>query len=66
MRALDADWAPFNAQVLVIPANLTDSQLRQALEPHQSSYQLLHFASSEGAFGKFEKQEDDAAMQASS
>lgn len=51
-------------QVLTIPANLSDAQLREALAPH-SGAQLLHFASLDGAFGKWEKQEDRDALQAS-
>lgn len=49
-------------QVLTIPANMSDVQLREALAPHQGT-QLLHFASLEGAFGKWEKDEDRDMLQ---
>lgn len=51
-------------QVLTIPANMSDVQLREALAPHQGT-QLLHFASLEGAFGKWEKDEDRDMLQVS-
>lgn len=51
-------------QVLMIPANLSDVQLREALAPHGDT-QLLHFASLDGAFGKWEKDEDRDMLQVS-
>lgn len=48
-------------KVLTIPADLTDKQLRETLEPYAST-QLLHFGSLAGAFGKFEEPKDKDMM----
>lgn len=44
-------------QVLHIPRQLSDTQLRAALELYRD-VKLLHFSRTEGAIGAFDKQED--------
>ncbi|PSC68170.1 glycosyltransferase family 77 [Micractinium conductrix] len=50
-------------KVLTIPAKPSDKQLRELLQPYEGN-QLLHFSSLDGAFGKFEEQEDTQRFQA--
>lgn len=53
---------PPTHQVLTIPAKPSDKQLRELLQPYEGN-QLLHFSSLDGAFGKFEEQEDTQRFQ---